>query len=280
MQQCNHPFSKNFHNPKIYLPEEVINLDANTIGDYKLQYVDLPAKDNFEYLPGVIAELKGYWFVGQSWRMLVDNWNQAWSSQCSSFKDDDDKWDFRYLVGVGPTGEQLHYDGYAVLGENSVENPLVDGGASVAEYSGRTPCANSIMDFTNIESCKLSEGDGCVPVESSSERYGLQYDIKNKVVVCGSLGEVANNLGFEDKYDNNMFRMPLSSRAVFASGLGKQKGNAWSQIALEANDQLRQRVAWALSQLLVVTPKQVRWKRRSCCWTIIFCILLTSYGLL
>jgi len=248
---------KNFHNPKIYLPEEVINLDANTIGDYKLQYVDLPAKDNFEYLPGVIAELKGYWFVGQSWRMLVDNWNQAWSSQCSSFKDDDDKWDFRYLVGVGPTGEQLHYDGYAVLGENSVENPLVDGGASVAEYSGRTPCANSIMDFTNIESCKLSEGDGCVPVESSSERYGLQYDIKNKVVVCGSLGEVANNLGFEDKYDNNMFRMPLSSRAVFASGLGKQKGNAWSQIALEANDQLRQRVAWALSQLLVVTPKQI-----------------------
>ena len=29
-------------------------------------------------------------------------------------------------------------------------------------------------------------------------------------------------------------------------------------IALESSDQLRQRMAWALSQILVVTPDQVR----------------------
>ena len=252
-------------NPKIYLPAEAINLDATANGDYKLQYVGLPAKDKFEEMPGVVTELREYWFVGQSWRMSVDNWNQTWSPQCPFLKDDDGKWDFRYLVGLGPTGEQLHYDGYAVIQENTVENPLVDGGALLSEYSavGRMPCANSIMDFINIDSCKLSEGYGCVPVESSSERYGLDDDIKGSVLVCGSRGEVANDPGFEDKYDNNMFRMSTNGRFAFFDGFGKQKGNVWSQIALEAKDQLRQRVAWALSQLLVVTPNQVRWEKKS-----------------
>ena len=36
------------------------------------------------------------------------------------------------------------------------------------------------------------------------------------------------------------------------------KKNVWAMIALEEdNDQLRQRVAWALSQILVVTPNQI-----------------------
>ena len=37
-----------------------------------------------------------------------------------------------------------------------------------------------------------------------------------------------------------------------------QKKDVWSMIALESSDQLRQRMAWALSQILVVTPNQVR----------------------
>ena len=36
-----------------------------------------------------------------------------------------------------------------------------------------------------------------------------------------------------------------------------QKKDIWSMIALENDDQLRQRMAWALSQILVVTPNQV-----------------------
>ena len=36
-----------------------------------------------------------------------------------------------------------------------------------------------------------------------------------------------------------------------------QKSNAWNMITLSAQDQLRQRMAWALSQILVVTPKQI-----------------------
>jgi hypothetical protein len=43
--------------------------------------------------------------------------------------------------------------------------------------------------------------------------------------------------------------------------LGAQKKNVWTQIALEANDQLRQRVAWALAQILVVSPIDIAWRQ-------------------
>jgi hypothetical protein len=175
--------------------------------------------------------------------------------------DENNELDFRYLIGsVEGTGEQLHYDGYAVIPENTVENPLADGGASLTyHHSSRwTTCANSVMDFTNIDSCKLSVGDGCVPVEASFYRNNYKTEIQSGVLVCGSHGEAGNNPGFEDKYDNNMFRMFTNARSGFFGGFGNQKGNVWSQIALEANDQLRQRISWALSQIFVVTPNQVR----------------------
>jgi hypothetical protein len=246
-------------NPKIYLPAEA--LDPDSTADLKLQYLGLPAKENFEDMPGVIAEYRDYWFIGQSWRMLVDNWDQTWSPQCSTLVDENNELDFRYLIGsVEGTGEQLHYDGYAVIPENTVENPLADGGASLTyHHSSRwTTCANSVMDFTNIDSCKLSVGDGCVPVEASFYRNNYKTEIQSGVLVCGSHGEAGNNPGFEDKYDNNMFRMFTNARSGFFGGFGNQKGNVWSQIALEANDQLRQRISWALSQIFVVTPNQVR----------------------
>jgi uncharacterized protein (DUF1800 family) len=39
--------------------------------------------------------------------------------------------------------------------------------------------------------------------------------------------------------------------------LRNQKKNLWNSIALWSDDQLRQRMAWALSQILVVTPNQI-----------------------
>ena len=252
---------RNFHNPKIYLPAEV--WDLNTAEGGPMKEIRLPTKDKLEEMPGVIAELRESWFVGQSWRMMVDNWSSLPVDQCK-LKDSNDKWDFRYLIGiVDGTGEQLHYDGYAVLEHNTVENPLSDGGLFKDDYSfdnspDRTvTCVNSIMDFTNMDSCRLSTGDGCIPIEILSNRYILTNDGKEGVLVCGSHGEIANNPGFVDKYDNNMFHMYESGREVF--DYGEQKGNVWAQIALEANDQLRQRIAWAFSQILVITPYQVSW---------------------
>jgi uncharacterized protein (DUF1800 family) len=39
--------------------------------------------------------------------------------------------------------------------------------------------------------------------------------------------------------------------------LSLQKSNVWNMIALSVQDQLRQRMAWALSQILVVSEKQI-----------------------
>ena len=39
--------------------------------------------------------------------------------------------------------------------------------------------------------------------------------------------------------------------------LGKQKSHVWMMVVLQGSDQLRQRVAWALSQILVITPEQI-----------------------
>jgi hypothetical protein len=152
-------------------------------------------------------------------------------------KDSDNKWDLRYLTGiVDGRGEQLHYDGYAVNTEKTVENPLSDGGLFKYGYcfNGHDPCVNSIMAFINMDSCRLSTGDGCVPIESSVNTYQHKNEAK----------EGANNPGFVDKYDNNMFRFFDSARSSFFGGFGDQKGNAWAQITFAANDQLRQHIAW------------------------------------
>ena len=47
---------------------------------------------------------------------------------------------------------------------------------------------------------------------------------------------------------------------AFGSGLGgfqEQKKDIWFDIALNGEDQLRQRVAWALNQILVVSPSNL-----------------------
>ena len=77
---------------------------------------------------------------------------------------------------------------------------------------------------------------------------------KKGVVVCGSVGEVANKpelgngfewpgwWGFDDRRDASTF-------------ISRQKHTVWTLLALNAKDQLRQRVAFALSQILVVAPR-------------------------
>lgn len=63
------------------------------------------------------------------------------------------------------------------------------------------------------------------------------------VLVCGSPGEVANNASLEFAFDvaNDFQTGPW--------GADENKKNVWVMASLEAPDQLRQRVAWALTQV-------------------------------
>ena len=74
------------------------------------------------------------------------------------------------------------------------------------------------------------------------------------IVVCGSPGEVGNG---DSKQNIFRFKGIGNVKAKSKKDLERQKSNVWSMVALESSDQLRQRTAWALSQILVISPNQV-----------------------
>lgn len=203
-------------NPAINLPESIFS----TTDGQKLQRISLPALSSFEEMPPINAHHQSRFtlYTGHSWRMLADISSDA---QCSTFKSNDDRWDFRYLIGQVAGGQQFHYEAYVDVKENTVENPLPDGGAHSFEYYtvSRMTCTNNMLDFTNMHSCRLSTAPACVPREISPGKYDWQPTIKEKVLICGSHGEVKNNPGFEDKHENNMFRtFELGRSQVRSSG--------------------------------------------------------------
>jgi len=78
-------------------------------------------------------------------------------------------------------------------------------------------------------------------------------DNKSSIFVCGSPGEVGNDkkLGFRfDVFNNEQY---MSGR--WHKGFGRNY--VWLMIVLSTVDQLRQRVAYALSQIIVVVPVQI-----------------------
>jgi hypothetical protein len=74
--------------------------------------------------------------------------------------------------------------------------------------------------------------------------------------VCGSPGEVASKpaLGHRASVDGPLSSPPLQDSRIYSPNV---KVAVWMQRALAAPDQLRQRVAWALSQILVVSSDLV-----------------------
>jgi len=73
------------------------------------------------------------------------------------------------------------------------------------------------------------------------------------VLVCGSYGEVANI----KKAEGFVFDTSGTDFSTASYNAGEDKMNVWYMVALTANDQLRQRIAWAISQIVVVVTGAV-----------------------
>ena len=74
-------------------------------------------------------------------------------------------------------------------------------------------------------------------------------------VVCGTPGEVQNNLFLGGDTERGGFdAVTRHNRTTPEPTFARQRNQVWTTIALESADQLRQRMAWALSQILVVSP--------------------------
>ena len=86
-----------------------------------------------------------------------------------------------------------------------------------------------------------------------AEYYNATGDIGgSNLLVCGSPGEVVNNPALGAGFDIKS-TMPTTSNSIFE----RQRGVVWTMVVLSAKDQLRQRMAWALSQIFVVVKAAI-----------------------
>ena len=145
------------------------------------------------------------------------------------------------VVGFYKSEYWIH-DSRVVLQDNTLGNPLPDGGRDIVEstaavdpkYGAR--CSNVRRSWQNEHTCFLSS-KACVQ-NSESDSGGS--------VVCGSHGEVANDLSLGGEALRGAFDIHQSSSVGDAQ-------TVWTVLALNSADQLRQRMAWALSQIFVST---------------------------
>lgn len=83
-----------------------------------------------------------------------------------------------------------------------------------------------------------------------AEHFGSTSTGGAGIMVCGSPNEVGNDPALGYQFD-------VVTGQDTEWGLERQREYVWTTIGLNADDQLRQRVAWALSQILVVVPSAV-----------------------
>jgi hypothetical protein len=106
-----------------------------------------------------------------------------------------------------------------------------------------------------------------LPVELRSQKLndyfgftadGIHFEDLNGVMVCGSPFEVANDLSLGGSPDRGAFDSFVNKYVTTdTADFAKQKRIIWTTVALTSSDQLRQRVAWALSQIIVVKPEAI-----------------------
>ena len=84
------------------------------------------------------------------------------------------------------------------------------------------------------------------------------------VVVCGSIGEVANDPSLPETFE---VRSDEATTTFSSDDLNNQKQVVWAEIAQNGADQLRQRMAWALAQ--IVTTVSAHDVVRNCCLDLI-----------
>jgi len=77
----------------------------------------------------------------------------------------------------------------------------------------------------------------------------------NAIVICGSPGEIKN----DHKLIETRYNMQLDAKDTDFNiwELEKQRQVVWTSIVLSSSDQLRQRMAWALSQIFAISPEQM-----------------------
>jgi Protein of unknown function (DUF1800) len=154
-------------------------------------------------------------------------------------------------------GTWLQFDPRMQMKENSVEAPWDDGGTQSWLTNQTLYCSNVPRSFLNEASCRISTKATCRAGATSARDVGVGY------VVCGSPGEVANNISWGDSWmdvssitktrkSEAHVQLPLATTEPEA--FARQREIIWTDVVVKAQDQLRQRVALALHTIFAL-PK-------------------------
>ena len=134
-------------------------------------------------------------------------------------------------------GSLYMHDPFLMLKDNTPENPILEGGQWGSVPGVLCPSAPRNLMFE----------DDCV-LSNSEDYCSASGDSGPGSVVCPSPGEVAN-----DPEGDNLFDM-THNREADGTGVRTdfewQRFSLWMMVGLSANDQLRQRVAWALYNII------------------------------
>ena len=233
-------------NPSVYLTTEVIQ-DYISI----VKFINLPDQSNFEVIPPIMATNSGSdRLISETLRMNVPGGLfSANPTQCNALDGN-----YQFVIGKIVNGELVLYAGNGLIMENTIQNPLPDGGMAAVNDGGKI-CSNVARNFLNIESCFLANSDACQASSYGRNQYDWRPKIVKNAVICGSDGEVANDWSSDPSEARYSFFG--HSNNLLSNGLYLQTKSVPYMIFLNANDQLRQKMAWALSQILVITPSQV-----------------------
>lgn len=110
--------------------------------------------------------------------------------------------------------------------------------AEPSQYSeiARTMTDNILFDIFNDDN--IAE----IKLKSQLEQW------RGGALVCGSQGEITSDKSKDDFFDYWNWRLDSSGN------FGHQKKTVWTRRALEGDDQLCQRISFALSQIFAISP--------------------------
>lgn len=115
--------------------------------------------------------------------------------------------------------------------EDMSTNVLSDGGGEwSAQTGGKLKCSNVMRSVFNEDTCFLSTDNSTCTSDGESISAGGS-------LVCGSVGEVANDPSLPEHFAINSEEEDFTSGDVMAN----QRQVIWTEIALGGHDQLRQR---------------------------------------
>ena len=135
---------------------------------------------------------------------------------------------------------------------NTIEEPLLDGGLTLLQSNHIKYCINAPRTFFNEHQCIMTNVSACM----SGWDDQLYTTVDNGAIVCGSHGEVSNDIELGDNWIDvssiNVhraaeLRVPVDTTSI--ASFSRQREFIWSKISIQAKDQLRQRIAFALMQI-------------------------------